>query len=197
MKKLTLLCAAALLCGTFLVGCGSESNSDTKEPAASSQVESAQNNTAQNPEAATQQQSALTQETAIQKAKDTFHLTEATVTKCQRDYEDGIQVYEVDLVSGSTKYSVELDASNGAVREQSQEKITTGTAPSGSISAEEAIAVAEQAAGISGSTVVKNEFDYDDGKGVYEIELVQNNVQYEFEIDATTGAVLAQSQEHR
>ena len=49
----------------------------------------------------------------------------------------------------------------------------------------------------SGSTVVKNEFDYDDGKGVYEIELVQNNVQYEFEIDATTGAVLAQSQEHR
>ena len=184
MKKLTLLCAAALLCGTFLVGCGSESNSDTKEPAASSQVESAQNNTAQNPEAATQQQSALTQETAIQKAKDTFHLTEATVTKCQQDYEDGIQVYEVDLVSGSTKYSVELDASNG-------------TAPSGSISAEEAIAVAEQAAGISGSTVVKNEFDYDDGKGVYEIELVQNNVQYEFEIDATTGAVLAQSQEHR
>ena len=170
MKKLTLLCAAALLCGTFLVGCGSESNSDTKEPAASSQVESAQNNTAQNPEAATQQQSALTQETAIQKAKDTFHLTEATVTKCQQDYEDGIQVYEVDLVSGSTKYSVELDASNGAVR---------------------------QAAGISGSTVVKNEFDYDDGKGVYEIELVQNNVQYEFEIDATTGAVLAQSQEHR
>ena len=195
MKKLTLLCAAALLCGTFLVGCGSESNSDTKEPAASSQVESVQNNTAQNPEAATQQQSALTQETAIQKAKDTFHLTEATVTKCQQDYEDGIQVYEVDLVSGSAKYSVELDASNGAVREQSQEQITT--APSGSISAEEAIAVAEQAAGISGSTVVKNEFDYDDGKGVYEIELVQNNVQYEFEIDATTGAVLAQSQEHR
>ena len=197
MKKLTLLCAAALLCGTFLVGCGSESNSDTKEPAASSQVESAQNTTAQNPEAATQQQSSLTQETAIQKAKDDFHLTEATVTKCQQDYDDGIQVYELDLVSGSTKYSVELDASNGTVREQSQEQITTGTAPSGSISAEEAIAVAEQAAGISGSTVVKNEFDYDEGKGVYEIELVQNNVQYEFEIDATTGAVLAQSQEHR
>lgn len=196
MKKLAFLCAAALLSSAFLVGCGSDSNSDTKEPAASSQVEFAQNNTAQNPEAATQQQSALTQETAIQKAKDTFHLTEATVTKCQQDYDDGVQVYEVELVNGSTKYSVELDASNGAVREQSQEQITTGAAPSGSISAEEAVAAAEQAAGISGSTVVKNEFDYDDGKGVYEIELVQNNVQYEFEIDAATGAVLEQSQEH-
>lgn len=208
MKKLAILCAAALLCGGVLAGCGSDSNTPVTEPATSnasqaitdSQSSVPQAATPQNPEAATSQTPGTTssnmgQDEIIEKAKAAVNVTEATVVKCKLEYDDGVQIYDVELVSGSTRYDLELDAATGAVREQQQEQITTGTATSGSISADDALAAARKAAGISGGTVVKNHFDYDDGRAVYEIELSDNGVKYELEIDATTGAVLEQSQE--
>ena len=55
------------------------------------------------------------------------------------------------------------------------------------ITVEQAIAIAQ--AKVSG-TVVKAELDNDDGVYLYEIELRNGNIEYEFDIDATTGAIL-------
>lgn len=38
--------------------------------------------------------------------------------------------------------------------------------------------------------VVKIEFDTDDGKEVYEIELIDSSFEYEIKIDATTGQII-------
>lgn len=45
---------------------------------------------------------------------------------------------------------------------------------------------------LQGSTekdIIKCEKDFDDGKWKYEIEIINNNLKYEFEIDAQTGVI--------
>ena len=46
-------------------------------------------------------------------------------------------------------------------------------------------------------TVGEVDFDYEDGRMVYEIEFYANGVEYEYDIDASTGAVVKSSQEGR
>jgi uncharacterized membrane protein YkoI len=55
------------------------------------------------------------------------------------------------------------------------------------ITVDQAIAIAQAKAN---GTVVETELDNDDGVYLYEIELRNGNVKYEFDIDATTGAIL-------
>ena len=48
-----------------------------------------------------------------------------------------------------------------------------------------------------GATVYKAEYDVDDGVAVYEIELIKGSYEYEFKIDANTGAILEQDKDWR
>ena len=41
-----------------------------------------------------------------------------------------------------------------------------------------------------GGTVVKAEYDVDDGVAVYEVEIVKGSYEYEFKIHAKTGAII-------
>ena len=49
---------------------------------------------------------------------------------------------------------------------------------------------------VSGGTVIHAEYDMDDGVPVYEIEVVKGNYEYEFKIDANSGAVLEQDRDY-
>ena len=62
----------------------------------------------------------------------------------------------------------------------------------GGITQNEAMAAAMNHAGVSGAQAMmkKCELDYEWGKQVYEIEFYFNGIEYEYEIDANTGAVL-------
>ena len=69
--------------------------------------------------------------------------------------------------------------------------LNTGSASSGNyITAERAqqIALAETP---SGSTVVKCQFDWDDGRAEYEVEIRNGWTEYDFEIDAVTGTIFS------
>ncbi len=74
----------------------------------------------------------------------------------------------------------------------------SGQAGNGQISLEDAKNAALQDAGLSASDVnyTKEKQDYDDGIAVYEIEFWAANVEYEYEIDAATGAVHSKSVEN-
>ncbi len=62
----------------------------------------------------------------------------------------------------------------------------------GGISGNDAVSAAMQHAGVAAgqAMVSKCEPDYEHGRQVYEIEFYFNGMEYEYEIDANTGAVL-------
>ena len=148
------------------------------------------------------------------KESDTSYLS------CHLEYDDGrVECYEVEFQAGSTQYEYEIGPYDGAVWKAERETraavpasgTTTGTSSgtstgstsgttSGSsslISAEAAKSAALAHAGVSASNVYefKCELDRDDGVTLYEVEFKSGGMEYEYEIDATTGAVLKAEQD--
>lgn len=68
----------------------------------------------------------------------------------------------------------------------------------GRIGLDAAKAAALADAGLKDAEVVfsKAELDYDDGKEIYEIEFFEGRTEYEYEIDAVTGAVLSRDTDY-
>ncbi len=62
-------------------------------------------------------------------------------------------------------------------------------APDDYISAEKAQQLAREHAGVANPTGLRCQFDWDDGRAVYEIEFWDGRIEYDYEIDALTGAV--------
>lgn len=77
---------------------------------------------------------------------------------------------------------------------QPQTVAPTQAATSG-ISADRAKQIALSHAGVSGASFTKVELDTDDGVRVYEIEFKVGNVEYDYDIDATSGAIISSSSE--
>lgn len=50
--------------------------------------------------------------------------------------------------------------------------------------------IATNAAGVSNPTFIKTQMDYENGRVVYEVEFYSGNREYDYEIDAITGAIL-------
>lgn len=63
------------------------------------------------------------------------------------------------------------------------------------ISADKAKQIALSHAGVSGASFTKVELDTDDGVRVYEIEFKVGNVEYDYDIDASSGAIISSSSE--
>ncbi len=116
---------------------------------------------------------------------------EVTFVKARLDYDDGMRVYDVEFWAGSKEYDYEIDAATGAVRSCDWDIEDNAPASSGSASLTEAQvkAIVEKKAGTTG-TYRDFHLDRDDGRLVYEGELRSNGLEYEFEIDAATGAIL-------
>lgn len=107
------------------------------------------------------------------------------------DWENGRQVYEVEFYSGNQEYDYEIDALTGEVRgyDYDAENYVPSAGQSGSyITREKAGQLAQAKA--PNATLIKLEFEYDDGRAVYEGELREGRVEYEFELDAATGSFL-------
>ena len=114
---------------------------------------------------------------------------QVTFFRTQMDWENGRRVYEVEFYSGNTEYDYEIDAATGAVLSYDFDA-EHYTAPSGNqsgnyISQEKAAQLAQDRA--PNATLIKIQFEFDDGRAVYEGELREGRTEYEFEIDATTG----------
>lgn len=127
--------------------------------------------------------------------------SEATFVKAKKDYEDGIQVYEIEFYSGNTEYDYELRVSNGEIISYdkdienysipSKNSGSSQTPSSNYIGGDKAKSIALKDAGLSSSSVTftKAKLDREDGVRVYEIEFFTSDKEYEYEINASSGKI--------
>ena len=147
----------------------------------------------------------ITLEEAKKVALDDAKLTAAdvTFTKAKLDYDDGRAVYDIEFYSGAKEYDYEIDAATGRILEKDIDINDDVNAPTEGqdsqtyITAEQAKAAALSAAGFSASEVrgLKAEFDFDDGRAVYEVEFKKGVFEYDYDIDAVSGKVLKAEKE--
>ena len=139
--------------------------------------------------------------------------------KEQLDYEDGVPVYDIEFYTSSTEYEYEINAETGAIYSKQADVHGTNQEPHAAhsdstehsgdaqhyngmehtaedfIGEEEAKSIAVNHAGLSVQDVnfLKAELDIDDGQAIYEIEFYKQNQEYDYKIDALTGAIMEYS----
>ena len=144
--------------------------------------------------------------------------------KAKLDTEDGVKVYDIEFYSGNVEYDYEINAATGAIvsfdqdienyavptqpaaptQPQSSATTQAATQPQPAaptqaatsvISVDKAKQIALLHAGVSGASFTKVKLDTDDGVRVYEIEFKVGNVEYDYDIDASSGAIISSSSE--
>ena len=126
--------------------------------------------------------------------------------KAQLDNEDGVKVYDVEFYSGNVEYDYEISVADGTIISADQDienysipapasTAAPTVAKTSEISAEKAKQIALSHAGVGAATFTKVELDTEDGIKVYEIEFKVGNVEYEYDINASNGAIIKSSSE--
>lgn len=125
--------------------------------------------------------------------------------------DDGITIYDVDFYKDGKEYDYEIHAETGEILKPvkktsagaSSDKTTPGTSAGNTastdyISKEDAISKALSHAGLKKDQVsrLRAELDREDGRTVYEVDFETAQWEYEYEINAETGAVIKAEKEH-
>lgn len=128
-----------------------------------------------------------------------------TVSKCELDWDDGRQVYDIEFWADGIEYDYEIDASSCAVLKAGQDWEhhhhgggSASQQQAGAFIGEEAAKSAALAyAGVSAADAgyIRCELDEDDGLRVYEIEFRAGSVEYDYEISASDGTVMKAEQD--
>ena len=113
--------------------------------------------------------------------------------------------YDVDFYSGNVEYDYEIDAVSGAIlsADRDIENYVIPTQPStaaansqtSEISVERAKQIALSHAGVGSARFKKAKLDYENGVKVYEIEFKVGNLEYEYDINVSNGAIVSSSVE--
>ena len=121
--------------------------------------------------------------------------TDATITKSKLDYEGRRQVYEIEWYAGGKKYDYEIAVDTGEILSSAYDEKTSGWSVSNSsnVTVSEADAKKTALGRVSGATqkdIYEWKFDYDDGRPEYEGKIIYGGTEYDFTIDASSGAVI-------
>ena len=129
--------------------------------------------------------------------------SDATFTKSALDYDDGHKVYDIEFYTSTHEYDYEVSAETGKitkrdveafrVNQDTQGNNTSNSGDTGNyIGVEQAKSIAVSHAGLSVESVTfkKAKFERDDGHTVYEVEFLNNGIEYEYTIDAVSGSIM-------
>lgn len=126
--------------------------------------------------------------------------------------DDGRHIYEVEFTAENTEYEYEIQASDGDILSSSYDNLNTTDVKNQQetggqntqlskedtqITVEEASKLALDRVPGSSEKDLKIELDFDDGIYKYEGDIIYNQMEYEFEIDANTGDFLEWSEDRR
>lgn len=114
------------------------------------------------------------------------------IVKSQEEIDDGHKKFEINIIKDNVKYEFEIDRAGNIISKDS-ETIDTHNNNDAYISIDEANKIALESVG--GGTIIKNELDDDDGRMIYEIEIMKDNMEYDVKIDAISGEVISSHQD--
>lgn len=132
-----------------------------------------------------------------------------TFFKANKEFDDGIQKYEIEFYFNGKEYDYEINAYNGQIIKYDYDiennytpnnNLTNNQSNIGTItniSLERAKEIALQNAGLESNQVSfkKVKLDIDDGIQKYEVEFYYNNKEYSYEIDANSGNIISYEQD--
>lgn len=141
----------------------------------------------------------ITEETAQKAVTDEIKNAEILLTIVE--YDDGYSRYAVSFKTAELYGSYEIQPETGKIMKREIYMGTLPTAPAlkvdpvtGDIGIDKAREIA--LAKVPGAQVQKLQLEHDDGRAVYEGELRNGKWEYDFEIDAATGAILEWDQDY-
>ncbi|MBP3703733.1 MAG: PepSY domain-containing protein [Lachnospiraceae bacterium] len=140
-----------------------------------------------NPAYANQSKQDMSKKAIKQKALKKVKNGKFTLVSLRID--DGMSEYKIKMKKGSYKYELVYDSKNGKLLEYKQ-KFTGAKSTKSSKYIGEAKAKSIALKKAPGATIVKIEFDNDDGVAVYEIEMKKGIYEYDVKINAKTGKVI-------
>lgn len=119
------------------------------------------------------------------------------------DIDDGRKVYEVRFNVAEKEYDYEINAADGAVLnsevefddEYRAQQNGNGVNADVAVSLEEATQTALDRVPGATEQDIRIKLDHDDGRQKYEGDIIYQQVEYDFEIDADTGEVIEWSEE--
>ena len=187
MKRKLILTGAALSLAVAMTGCGGkpvinqqpssqEKNEVDTQAQTEATVPAADSATTQSSAAATAQtvtgtvDEEMAQKIALEHAG--VKATDATITKSKLDYEGRRQVYEIEWYAGGKKYDYEIAVDTGEILSSAYDEKTSGWS------------------GATQKDIYEWKFDYDDGRPEYEGKIIYGGTEYDFTIDASSGAVI-------
>lgn len=110
------------------------------------------------------------------------------VIKWALDDERGKKVYEVEIADKKTRHSMDVDASSGAISDYEKKTRSSASDIKPKRSAQQAQAIALEKSG--GGIVVKWELDYEKGRKIHEVKIIQGNTLFEIDINDADGTVI-------
>lgn len=192
MKKYIAAAAVSMMVLGALTGCGNGGNSGSGAGSAD-----------------------IGRDAALEAALNDAGVSEADTTrlKVSEDMDDGRKVYEIGFDVAEKEYDYEIQASDGAIlssdvetnegytaaqgstqSQQNADNAGTGTSDA-AVSLEEATRLALDKVPGATEQDIRINLDYDDGRQKYEGDIIYEQMEYDFEIDANTGEVIEWSEE--
>ncbi len=148
----------------------------------------------------------ITEEDAKRIALEDAGVSEADILAMQVGYEmeHGRTKYEIEFYAGNMEYDYEINAETGEIISFDQDieydfyGNGAGTGNGGAqttLTQDEVTAIVLERVPGADTSHLRLELDRDDGRMLYEGEIIYDGVEYEFEIDAQTGNVIEWSEE--
>ncbi len=121
-----------------------------------------------------------------------------TFTKAQKELDDGVWKYEIEFYAGQTEYDYDIDVKTGAILsfDQDAESYVPAPAPAANngagITEQQALQIALKDAKVAQNAISRTRIkrDRENGRNVFEVEFHVGRTEYNYDIDATTGAIV-------
>ena len=117
----------------------------------------------------------------------------AVFLRANLDWDDGRMQYEVEFYSGNKEYDYEIDAATGDIVSYDYDAENYVSAKGATtVSVDEATAkqtVLNKVPGATAANIYEWKLDFDDGRWEYDGKIVYNLMEYDFTVDASSGAV--------